>query len=163
MGPQRVEMPPLVGRPLKDARRALEDLGITLSEVRTSPTTDLEPGIVVDQSPGAGTRIRPMDRVTVVVTVRPGEEGTPPPTPVVTAQPQQPLREDENLTRVQVIVPGGEAEQAVRIVVIDEQGMRTVYERRLGPGARVTELIRTRGYTIIQVYLQNRLVQEVRP
>lgn len=162
-GPQRVEMPPLVGRPLRDARRILEELGITLSEVRTSPTTDLEPGIVVDQTPGAGTRLRPTDRVTVVVTVRPGEESTPPPTPVVTAQPQTPQRGDEKLTRVQLIVPAGEAAQAVRIVVIDEQGMRTVVERTLGPGARVTETIRTRGYTIIQVYVQNRLVQEIRP
>ncbi|OFX15732.1 MAG: hypothetical protein A2V59_06670 [Armatimonadetes bacterium RBG_19FT_COMBO_69_19] len=162
-GPQRVEMPPLVGRPLKDARRMLEELGITLSEVRTSPTTEFEPGFVVDQSPGAGTRIRPVDRVTVVVTVRPGEEGTPPPTPVVTAQPQQPQRADEKVTRVQLIVPGGESEQEVRIIVIDEQGMRTVFERRLRPGARVTEVIRTKGYTIIQVYLQNRLVQEIRP
>ncbi|HEU5300535.1 MAG TPA: PASTA domain-containing protein [bacterium] len=162
-GPQRVEMPPLVGRPLRDARRILEELGITLSEVRTSPTTDLEPGIVVDQTPGAGTRLRPTDRVTVVVTVRPGEESTPPPTPVVTAQPQTPQRGDEKLTRVQLIVPAGEAAQAVRIVVIDEQGMRTVVERTLGPGARVIETIRTRGYTIIQVYVQNRLVQEIRP
>jgi serine/threonine protein kinase len=162
-GPQRVEMPPLVGRPLRDARRMLEELGITLSEVRTSPTTDLEPGIVVDQTPPAGRRVRPTDRVTVVVTVRPGEEGTPPPTPVVTAQPQAPSGEDEKATRVQLIVPAGEAEQVVRIVVIDEQGMRTVFERRLAPGARVTEVIRTRGYTIIQVYIQNRLVQEIRP
>ncbi|HXF82760.1 MAG TPA: PASTA domain-containing protein, partial [bacterium] len=142
-GPQRVEMPPLVGRPLRDARRMLEELGITLSDVRTSPTTDLEPGIVVDQSPPAGRRVRPTDRVTVVVTVRPGEEGTPPPTPVVTAQPQAPSGEDEKATRVQLIVPAGEMEQVVRIVVIDEQGMRTVFERRLAPGARVTEVIRT--------------------
>jgi len=62
-----------------------------------------------------------------------------------------------------LIVPGGEPEQEVRIVVIDEQGMRTVFQRRLRPGARVTEVIRTKGYTIIQVYLQNRLVQEIRP
>ena len=162
-GPQRVEMPPLIGRPLHDARRILQDLGITLREVRTSLTTELAPDIVVDQSPRAGSRIRPTDRVTVVVTVRPGDEGTPPPTPVVTAQPQPSSSPEEKLTRVRLIVPEGEPEQEVRIVVIDEQGMRTVFEQRLPPGARVDETLRTRGYTIIQVYVQNRLVQEIRP
>jgi serine/threonine-protein kinase len=162
-GPQRIEMPPLVGRPLRDARRTLEELGITLSEVRTSPTTDLEPGMVVEQSPPPGTRIRSQDRVTVTVTVRPGQETTPPPTAVVTAQPQNPRGADEKATRVQLIVPTGAPEQEVRIVVIDEAGMRTVYQKMLGPGARVTETIRTKGYTIIQVYVENRLVQEIRP
>lgn len=162
-GPQRVAMPPLVGRPLPEARRVLEDLGITLAEVKTSPTTDLEPGIVVDQAPGAGTQIRPQDRVSVTVTVRPGEESTPPPTAVVTAQPQPPRGEDEKVTRVQLIVPEGDPGQEVRIVVIDEQGVRTVFQRTLAPGARVSETIRTRGYTIIQVYISNQLVQEIRP
>ncbi|HEU4797718.1 MAG TPA: PASTA domain-containing protein, partial [bacterium] len=162
-GPQRVEMPPLVGRPLRDARRTLEELGITLSEVRTSPTTDLEPGIVVEQSPPPGTRIRSLDRVTVTVTVRPGQETTPPPTAVVTAQSQNPRGADEKATRVQLIVPTGAPEQDVRIVVIDEAGMRTVYQKTLGPGSRVSETIRTKGYTIIQVYVENRLVQEIRP
>lgn len=162
-GPPRVEMPPLVGRPLREARRILEDLGITLAAVKTSATTDLDPGIVVDQSPGAGTQIRPQDRVTVTVTVRPGEERTPPPTPVVTAQPQRPRGADEKVTLVQLIVPEGESEQQVRIVVIDEQGIRTVFQKGLAPGARVSETIRTRGYTIIQIYIQNRLVQEIRP
>lgn len=162
-GPQRVAMPPLVGRSLREARRVLEDLGITLAEVKTSPTTDLEPGIVIDQIPGAGTQIRSADRVTVTVTVRPGEESTPPPTPVVTAQPQAPRGEDEKATRVQLIVPEGDPLQEVRIVVIDAQGVRTVFQRTLAPGARVSEIIHTRGYTIIQVYISNQLVQEIRP
>ncbi len=102
----------------------------------------------------------------MTVTVRPGEESSPPPAPVVTAQPQQPApvaAPDEKVTRVQLIVPEGEPEQVVKIVVIDEQGMRPVFQKTLAPGARVAEVIRSRGYTIIQVYVQNRLVQEIRP
>jgi len=76
-GPAVVEMPPLVGRPLQEARRLLEELGITVREVRTTPTADFDPGIVVAQVPEPGTRIRPQDRVVVTVTVRPGEERTP--------------------------------------------------------------------------------------
>ena len=169
-GPAVVEMPPLVGRPLQEARRLLEELGITVREVRTTPTADFVPGIVVAQAPEPGTRIRPQDRVTVTVTVRPGEERTPPPTPIVTAQPQQPpsttdnrVTHDEKLTRVELVVPAAEAPQEVKIVVIDEQGVRTVFQKALAPGSRLSEMIRSRGYTIIQVYIGNRLVQEIRP
>lgn len=169
-GPAVVEMPPLVGRPLQEARRVLEELGITVRDVRTMPTADLDPGIVVEQSPEAGARIRAQDRVTVTVTVRPGEEQTPPPTPIVTAQPQQPVpppadraTRDEKVTRVELVVPAADSIQEVRIVVIDERGVRTVFQKSLAPGTRISEMIRTRGYTIIQVYIANRLIQEIRP
>jgi beta-lactam-binding protein with PASTA domain/predicted Ser/Thr protein kinase len=171
-GPPVVEMPPLVGRPLQEARRLLEELGITVREVRTMATADIDPGIVVEQSPEAGARIRPQDRVTVTVTIRPGEEQTPPPTPIVTAQPQQPApapptderaTRDEKVTRVELVVPAGEGAQEVKIVVIDERGVRTVFQKPLAPGSRLSEMIRTRGYTIIQVYIANRLIQEIRP
>lgn len=162
-GPQRLEMPSLVGRPLTDARRILEGLGVTLADVRTTTSPDMESGIVIDQSPRPGTQIRAQDRVTVTVSVRPGQETTPPEQPVVTAQVQPPPGPDEKLTNVQVTVPAGEPEQEVRIVVIDEGGVRNVFRKRLAPGTRVSEAIRTRGYTIIQVYVQARLVQEIRP
>jgi serine/threonine-protein kinase len=66
-------------------------------------------------------------------------------------------------TRVQVVVPEGPAAQGVKIVVIDEKGVRTVYQAPHAPGDRVEQLVSTQGYTIIQVYIDNRLVQELRP
>ena len=162
-GPQRLEMPPLVGRSLTEARRILQELGVTLAAVNTTPTPDVEPGIVVAQSPRPGTRIRAQDPVTVTVTIRPGEESVPPPAPVVTAQPQPTSRPEEKITRVQLVVPEGDPEQEVKIVVIDEGGVRTIFQKALSPGSRVSEIVRSRGYTIIQVYLQGRLVQEIRP
>ncbi len=162
-GPQIIEMPLLIGRSLADARRALQELGVTLREVTTVPSSDLEPGIVVDQNPPARTKIRPQEAVTVSVSVRPGEEATPPPSAVVTARPQAPSPAGEKVTRVQMVVPEGNAEQRVKIVVIDERGVRVVLERTLGPGNKVDQTVRTRGYTIIQVYIDNRLVQEIRP
>lgn len=162
-GPQRLEMPPLVGRSLTDARRILQEMGVTLAAVNTTPTTDVEPLTVVAQSPRPGTRIHAQDPVTVTVTIRPGEESVPPPAPVVTAQPQPTSRPQDKVTRVQLVVPEGDPEQEVKIVVIDEVGVRTVFQKSLSPGSRVSEIVRSRGYTIIQVYLQGRLVQEVRP
>src|SRR2546422_1701349 len=162
-GPQRLEMPNLVGRPLPDARRLLQDMGATLSEVRNTTATDIEPGIVIDQSPRAGAQMRANDPISVTVTVRPGEESAPPATPLVTAQAQAAPSPDEKLTSVQLVVPAGEPNQEVKLVVVDEAGVRTVLRRILQPGTRISESIRSRGYTIIQVYIQGRLVQEVRP
>lgn len=162
-GPQRIMMPLLVGRQLQEARRMLEELGVTLAAVKTVPTADMNPEIVVDQTPPPGTRIRAQDAVTVTVSVRPGEETTPPPSPVVTAQPQPAPGPEEKLTRVQLVVPEGQAEQEVKIVVVDERGVRTLFRKILAPGDRVDERVRSRGFTIIQVFIQNRLIQEIRP
>jgi len=167
-GPQRIELPQLVGRSLQDVRRILQDLGVTLQEVRTLTLPDREPGTVVEQSPPAGTKIRPQDPVVVTVSVRPGEETKPPPSPVVTATPQQPPPQQPGgdrtkVTRIRLVVPEGDPDQRVRIVVIDEQGARTVYDKRVAPGRRIEEVVHSQGYTIIQVYIQGRMIQEIRP
>src|SRR5712692_9506748 len=162
-GPQRLEMPNVVGRPLAEARRLLQEIGVTLSEVRSRTATDMQPGIVIEQSPQAGTRIRATDPVSVTVTVRPGEESAPPATPLVTAHAQPTTGPNEKLTTVQLVVPAGEATQEIKIIVVDDAGVRTVLRRLLAPGTRINESIRTHGYTIVQIYVQGRLVQEVRP
>jgi hypothetical protein len=65
-------------------------------------------------------------------------------------------------TRVQVVVPEGGV-QEVKIVVIDESGVHTIYKAEHGPGDRVEQMVRSQGYTIIQVYVGNALIQEIRP
>jgi serine/threonine-protein kinase len=60
-------------------------------------------------------------------------------------------------------VPEGPPSQHVKIVIIDETGVRTVYQAVHAPGDHIDQTVRTQGYGIIQVYVDNRLVQEVRP
>ncbi len=162
-GPQRIELPQLVGRSLQDVRKMLQDLGVTLQEVRTIPTANQLPGIVLDQTPAPGTKMRPQEPVVVTVSIRPGEESKPPATAVVTAEPQPSTQSREKVTRVKLVVPEGDPEQQVKIVVVDEGGPRTIYQKTLAPGSRVEEVVRSQGYTIIQVFIQNHLVQEIRP
>ncbi len=175
-GPELVEMPVLVGRPLEEARRRLEELGLIVRQVRSAVSPDLEPGTVVDQSPDPGKKVRPAEtEVVLTVSVRPGTEGQPPQAPVVTVErratpaPKPTPRGGEDRARgqlrtvVHVVVPEGEAGQRVRVVVIDETGVRTVYEKQHEPGDQVDIVVNSRGYTIIQVYIDNRLVQEIRP
>jgi serine/threonine-protein kinase len=175
-GPELVEMPVLVGRPLDEARRRLEELGLIVRQVRSAQSPDLEPGTVVDQSPSPGRKVRPSEtEVVLTVSVRPGTEGQPPEAPVVTVErrptpaPRATPRAGEVQTRgqlrtaVQVLVPEGSPGQLVRVVVIDEAGVRRVYEKRHDPGDRVNVIVQSSGYTIIQVYIDNTLVQEIRP
>jgi serine/threonine-protein kinase len=188
-GPQQTEMPEVVGRSLDDARRLLEERGLVVAHVRVVGDPFASPGTVLDQTPTAGARVRP-GQVVVALTVaaRPGEESAPPQVPVITAEPQPvatpppprpaprptppeaarpsatppPAVGQARRTRVQVVVPEG-GTQEVKIVVIDETGVKTVYQAPHAPGDRVDQLVVSRGYTIIQVYVANRLVQEIRP
>ncbi len=93
----------------------------------------------------------------------PGPRATPGPQaspgPRATPGPPSVLRR----TRIQVVVPEGPASQEVRIVVIDELGVRTLYRSAHAPGERVDQVVQSKGFTVIQVYIDNRLVQEVRP
>lgn len=193
-GPPLVEMPNLLGRPLEQARRLLEEKGLVVAHLRTVGTLQVEPGIVIEQAPSAGARVRAGEAaISITVSARPGEERAPPRVPVITAQPEEtpapppptprpgpqptpgpagaaptprPTPEvvagNVRRTRVQIIVPEGGVRE-VRIVVIDETGVHTVYREQHAPGDRVDQTVRSQGYTIIQVYIGNQLVQEIRP
>lgn len=177
-GPEQVEMPVLVGRTLAEARARLEELGLIVRQVRSAVSADLPPGTVVDQAPDPGRRIKPAQtEVTLTVSVRPGAEQRPPQVPVITGErqstPAPPVTvptprggergRGELRTAVRVVVPEGPGGQRVRIIVIDESGLRTVYEKAHNPGERIDVVVQSRGYTIIQVYINTTLVQEIRP
>jgi serine/threonine-protein kinase len=116
------------------------------------PVITAEPQIVEPQRPPTQA-----PRVQPAPTPAPGPRVLPSPQTSPTASPGLARR-----TRVQVIVPEG-GMQEVRIVVIDETGVRTAYQAPHSPGDRVDQTVRSQGYTIIQVYVDGRLVQEIRP
>jgi hypothetical protein len=84
-----------------------------------------------------------------------GAAPTPRPAPVTS--PSSARR-----TRVEIVVPQG-GTQEVKIVVIDETGVHTAYRAAHAPGDRIEQMVQSKGYTVIQVYIDNRLVQELRP
>ena len=166
-GQQTLVLPDLVGRSLNDARRTLQDLGVTLRSVRQVPRNDVPAGQVVGMVPPAGTLIQHGDAVSVSIAVRQSSGGnTAPPQPIVTATPQAlppSAAPGQRQVRIRLIMPQGPFHQSVRIVVIDQQGVHVAYEGIHSPGENLDRDVMGNGYTIIQVYIEGRLIQEIRP
>jgi eukaryotic-like serine/threonine-protein kinase len=165
-GPETLILPDLVGRSLDDARRMLDELGVTLRRVTQVPRTGIPPGQVVDMAPPAGTQIRHTDAVAVSIAAPVGGGASPPPQPIVTGTPPvsvTPSDPNKKQARITLIVPEGPSRQTVKIVVIDSRGVHTVYEKPHAPGETIHTQVDGSGYTIVQVYIDNRLIQEVRP
>ncbi len=165
-GQQAFALPDLVGRSLDDARRALEDLGVTLREVTQVPRADVPPGQVVAMTPPAGTQIHHGDAVAVAIAVREGAGSSPPPQPIVTGTPAAPSPQgasDVRRAHITLVVPQGPPRQVVKIVVVDQRGVHVAYEGTHAPGENLDKEVTGVGYTIVQVYIDYRLIQEIRP
>lgn len=61
---------------------------------------------------------------------------------------------------VNISIPGGASNQRVQIVVEDNNGSRTVYDRMQSGGDRVEKNVSGTGRTRVKVYINNALVQE---
>jgi eukaryotic-like serine/threonine-protein kinase len=166
-GQQAIVLPDVVGRSLDDARRLLQDLGVTLRNVTQTPRDDVPAGQVIAMTPPAGTSIAHGDAVSVTIAVHPaGTGGTAPPQPIVTGTPPGPQSVPAGggrQTQLRIIVPEGPANQLVRIVVIDQLGVHTVYQATQHPGDTIERTVGGQGYTIVQVYIDAKLIQEIRP
>jgi hypothetical protein len=66
-------------------------------------------------------------------------------------------------TELRIIVPEGPENQLVRIVVIDQLGVHTVFQATQHPGDIIERTVAGQGYTIVQVYIDSKLIQEIRP
>ena len=163
-GPETVILPDLVGRSLDDARRALSQLGVTIREVTQVTRPDLPPGQVVETTPAARAAIKHGDGVTLAVTAAAPGAG-PPAQPAANGPPPPPTSADTNKrqVRVNVIVPQGPPQQIVKIVVVDQQGAHVLYQKAHAPGDAIDTVVAGSGYTIVQIYVDNRLIQEIRP
>jgi serine/threonine-protein kinase len=75
-GPQRVEVPAVIGDDVDSAKATLEDAGFRV-RVQEEPSDEAE-GTVIGQSPGAGTRALEGSTVTLTVAGPPDEEVLPP-------------------------------------------------------------------------------------
>ena len=76
-GPEQIEMPELGLMTQADAEAKIAELGLRLGTVEQRELADAPAGIVLEQTPPAGTVVAPGDAVNLVVSVEPGKELVP--------------------------------------------------------------------------------------
>lgn len=142
---KKVELPNLVGMTVKDAKDALTSLGLNVGAI--SGTGD-DTAVITQQSPEAGSSL---DANTSVALTAEAKKTTP-----------ASNNSGNNVTKgtVDITVPSGKANQAVRIVVSDDSGSRTVFDGTAQPGERIVKDVSGTGRVQIQVYLNGALVQD---
>lgn len=142
---KKVELPNLVGMTVKDAKDALTSLGLNVGAI--SGAGD-DTAVITQQSPEAGSSL---DANTSVALTAEAKKTTP-----------ASNNSGNNVTKgtVDITVPSGKSNQAVRIVVSDDSGSRTVFDGTAQPGERIVKDVSGTGRVQIQVYLNGALVQD---
>ena len=140
-----VEIPNVVGMTIKEAKEALGNLGLSISKISGS---NEDSAVVTAVSPAPGSSVKRDESITLV------------------GQPKDGKKDGANAKQgttkgvVDVTVPNGRASQHVKLVVIDDDGGRVVYDGTNAPGDRIVKSVSGSGNVRVQIYLNNTLVQE---
>ena len=141
-----VEIPNVVGMTIKEAKEALGNLGLSISKISGS---NEDSAVVTAISPAPGSLVKRDESITLV------------------GQPKDGKKDGANAKQsgttkgvVDVTVPNGRASQHVKLVVIDDDGGRVVYDGTNAPGDRIVKSVSGSGNVRVQIYLNNALVQE---
>lgn len=141
-----VEIPNVVGMTIKEAKEALGNLGLSIGKISGS---NEDSAVVTAVSPAPGSSVKRDESITLV------------------GQPKDGKKDGTNAKQsgttkgvVDVTVPNGRASQHVKLVVIDDDGGRVVYDGTNAPGDRIVKSVSGSGNVRVQIYLNNALVQE---
>lgn len=138
--PQKLAMPDVMGASLTGAQKTLTEMGILDITVRYIESDSAE-GIVVGVEPPVGERLSSGEgKVTLQVSSGP--------------HPQSVNKYAE------FVVPSGSGSQSVKIVLIDDNGQRTVYEGSQKPGVRIRQKVEVTGNGRAQFFYNNKMIEE---
>ena len=133
-----VELPDFTGSRLSSVKKQLSDLNLKEGKVTEVAGTKSK-GTIVRQSPEAGTEVKEGSAVNFTVSKGPV---------------------DRKAETIQFKVPKGSSKQLVQIVVTDESGRDTIYERTHKSGDRINKRVVGYGNVRVQIYVDGALVEE---
>lgn len=136
-----VTVPRVVGMTLKDAKDALASMGLSVGQISGSGD---DTAVITSQSPSPGSKVDDGSSVALAAEASKPAEPTP-----------QTAKGSVNVT-----VPSGKQNQKVRIVVVDDNGSKTIYDGVNHPGDRVDKDVSGVGKVRVQVYLDGALIQD---
>ena len=140
-----VEIPNIVGMTIKEAKEALGNLGLSISKISGS---NEDSAVVTAVSPAPGSSVKRDESITLVGQSKDGKKD------------EVNARQGTTKGVVDVTVPNGRASRHVKLVVIDDDGGRVVYDGTNAPGDRIVKSVSGTGNVRVQIYLNNALVQE---
>lgn len=141
---KKVSIPSLDGMTLKEAKEALSALGLSVGAISGSSDDD---ATITSQNPASGSSVD--SGSTVDLQTKAKEKAA-----------AAPAKSQETSGTVDITVPSGKANQAVRIVVADDNGSRTVFDGTGHPGERIVKDVSGTGNVRIQVYINGTMVQD---
>ncbi len=137
-------MPDLVEMNISDVSRLLEEIGLNIEDVVTQKS-DVKEGIVLTQSPLAGSPVNFGDKIRLVVS---GEEGI------------LGLKEGLTYKVLNYKIPGGLFRKKVKIILEDETGKREIYDRIMRPNADLTLTFGIKGEARVKILIDGRVKEE---
>ncbi len=133
-----VELPDFTGSRLSSVKKQLVDLNLKEGKITEVAGTKSK-GTIVRQSPEAGAEVKEGSAVNLTVSKGPV---------------------DRKAKTIQFKVPKGSSKQLVQIIVTDESGRDTIYERTHKSGDRINKRVVGYGNVRVQIYVDGALIQE---
>jgi eukaryotic-like serine/threonine-protein kinase len=153
-GSRLVQVPNLKGNSVDQARSILEGEHLELdSNIAQKRSRTVEAGLIISQSPAPGTKVDQTSRVKITVSSGKGGEG---------GGDVSPLDGKTRLYTLRVKLTGITDPVTLRIDLVDDNGINTVYEQQHDPESTV-ELANpgTGSQVTFRIYYDNELVKEV--
>ncbi|CQR74570.1 Serine/threonine-protein kinase PrkC [Sporomusa ovata DSM 2662] len=138
--PKKVALPDFQGSLLTTVATQLESLRLKQGKITETPNDKYPPGTIISQNPPPATEVT--EGTTIDFSVAKGVPGA------------------VKRAIVQVTVPDGSGRQALQIVVTDTNGRRVAYEGTHKPGERIEKTVEGTGQVRVQVYINEKLLQE---
>lgn len=141
-----IEIPNVVGMTIKEAKEALGNLGLSISKISGS---NEDTAIVKDVSPAPGSSVKRDESVSLVGEAKADKKDS-----------QSSKNSGTTKGEIDVTVPNGKPSQHIKVVIIDDEGSRVVYDGTNAPGDRIVKRVSGSGNVRVQTFLNGALVQE---
>ena len=131
-------VPNLIGKPIDEAKRLLEQAGLKLGEVKEVNDHSAVKNVVLASNPDAGTKIGAGDAVSISVATGSGQKKS---------------------AYVDFVVPGKKPVN-VQLVLVDDNGKTTIYSGTQMGGVRLRQRVEFEGLARVLLYCDGKVASE---
>ena len=135
-------MPNLMGKKYEIIRKALYSVKLNLGTVSYKPVSGFDKGAVVNQYPLPGAMIKKNAAVDLTVNYAENE------------------KQYRLISVLYTVARGGVAVKRVRLVLLDNDGSREIYNDMSRSGSTIEKSVKVSGSVLLQVYINNEMVEE---